>query len=176
MLLKPASDAHPIQGPGMRLTHDELVARRRTIAAWAGRLAGRSIAAALLSSALVACSSAVLAPASVDLEARVQAWWSARQSGDVARMYALFEPSFRATTSLSEFGPEASRLRRVAVENPRTVAVSTVPNSNRAIVALVAQTRLPRTGQLVDIEIRDEWVLEDGQWWRIYVAPRTPFE
>jgi hypothetical protein len=56
------------------------------------------------------------------------------------------------------------------------VAVSPVPNSNRAVVTLVAQTRLPRTGQLVDIDIRDQWVLEDGQWWRVYVAPRTPFE
>ena len=100
----------------------------------------------------------------------------ASDKGLVAGMYGMFEPSFRATRSLGEFGGDAIRLRRIAIENPRIVAVSPVPNSNRAVVTLVAQTRLPRTGQLVDIDIRDQWVLEDGQWWRVYVAPRTPFE
>ena len=75
------------------------------------------------------------------------------------------DPWSRATTSLSEFGGDANRLRRIAIENPRIVAVSPVPNSNRAVVTLVAQTRLPRTGQLVDIDIRDQWVLEDGKLW-----------
>ena len=140
------------------------------------RLVGRLMVAALLTSAFVACSNRVLAPSTADLESRVQVWWSARQTGDVARMYGMLEPAFRATTSLSEFGAHANRLRRIVVENPRTVAVSTLPDSNRAIVTLVAQMRLPRTGQLVDIDIRDEWVLEEGRWWRVYVAPRTPFE
>ena len=137
---------------------------------------GGFIAAVLLTSAFAACSTAVPASNDADLEARVQAWWSARQSGDVTRMYALLEPSFRAKTTLSEFGVNASRLRSIAVENPRTVSVSMIPDSRRAMVALVAQTRLTRTGKLVDIDIRDEWVLEGGQWWRVYVAPRTPFE
>jgi hypothetical protein len=141
-----------------------------------GRSVGRLIPSALLISAFVACSSPVLVPDAGELERRVQAWWSARQTGDVAGMYGMFEPSFRATRSLGEFGGDAIRLRRIAIENPRIVAVSPVPNSNRAVVTLVAQTRLPRTGQLVDIDIRDQWVLEDGQWWRVYVAPRTPFE
>lgn len=140
------------------------------------RSVGQLILAALLTSAFVACSNPVLAPDAADLESRVQAWWSARQTGDVARMYGMFEPAFRATTSLSEFGVHANRLRRIAVENPRTVAVSPVPNSNRVVVTLVAQMLLPKAGRLVDVDIRDEWVLEDGQWWRVYVAPRTPFE
>ncbi len=55
------------------------------------------------------------------------------------------------------------------------MSVSPVPNSNRAVVTLVAETLLPRAG-LVDIDIRDEWVLEEGKWWRVYVPPRTPFE
>ncbi len=147
------------------------------ITCWtSSRSVGRLILAALLMAALIACSNPVLAPDATDLESRVQSWWSARQIGDVARMYGMLEPSFRATMPLSEFGIHANRLRRIAIENPRIVAVSSVPNSNRAYVNLLAQTRLPRTGQLVDVDIRDQWVLEDGQWWRVYVAPRTPFE
>ena len=140
------------------------------------RSVGRLIPCALLIAACVACSNPTPVPDTANLESRVKAWWSARQAGDVARMYAMFEPSFRATTPLSEFGVQANRLRRLAIENPRIVAISPVPNSNRAVVALVAKTMLPRTGLLVDIDISDQWVLEDGQWWRVYVAPRTPFE
>ena len=136
----------------------------------------RLILCALLACAFVACSNPAPGPDAADLERRVQAWWFARQAGDVAGMYAMFEPSFRATKSLTEFRDDANRLRRIAIENVRVVAVSPVPNSNRAIVALVAQTRLPRTGQLVEVDIRDQWTLEGGQWWRVYEAPRTPFE
>jgi len=112
----------------------------------------------------------------MDLERRVQAWWSARQAGDVPAMYGMFEPSFRASTTLGEFLSEATRMRRVPIENPRIVAISRTPNSNRATVKLLGQTRLPATGQLVDVDIPEQWALEDGQWWRVYVAPRTPFQ
>jgi hypothetical protein len=158
----------------MLLLQHEALPMRTTITVC--RSIGQLITSALLTSAFVACSNPALAPDAADLERRVQAWWTARQTGDVASMYAMFEPSFRATTSFSEFGGDANRLRRIAIENPRIVAVSSVTNSDRAVVTLVVQTRLPRTGQLVDVDIRDEWVLDDGQWWRVYVAPRTPFE
>jgi hypothetical protein len=104
----------------------------------------------------------------------VQAWWSARRAGDIAAMYSMYEPSFRATTSLSEFAVEAGRLRRIAVENPRIVTISPVPNSNRVVVTLVAQTLLPMAG-LVDIDLQDEWILQDGKWWRVHVPPLMPF-
>lgn len=136
----------------------------------------RLMLGALLTAVIVACSNPAPAPDAADLARRVQAWWSARQHGDVAGMYEMFEPSYRATTPISEFSIQAERLRHVAIENPRIVSVSRAPESNRAVVSLVAQTLLPRTGQLVNIDIRDEWVLEDGQWWRVYVVPHTPFE
>lgn len=135
----------------------------------------RLMLAALLTVAFVACSNPAPAPDAADLERRVQAWWSARQLGDVAGMYEMFEPSYRATTPISEFRVQADRMRRFAIESPRIMSVSPVPNSNRAVVTLVAETLLPRAG-LVDIDIRDEWVLEEGKWWRVYVPPRTPFE
>jgi hypothetical protein len=127
-------------------------------------------------SALVGCSTAARAPDLADLESRTRTWWSARQAGDVRVMYELFEPSLRAGMSLSDFEVHASRMRRIAIENPRIESISPVPNSNRAIVKLVAQTRLPKSGRPVDIDIDDQWVREDGQWWRVYAPPRTPFE
>jgi hypothetical protein len=78
--------------------------------------------------------------------------------------------------TLSDFEVHASRMRRIPIENPRIESVSPVPNSNRAIIKLVAQTRLPKSGRPVDIDIDDQWVREDGQWWRVYAPPRTPFE
>jgi len=140
------------------------------------QLVRRRILLGILASTLAACAVPSRVPEPADLDRRVQAWWSARQAGDVATMYGMFEPSFRASTTLSEFGNEANRMRRVPIENPRIVAVSQTPNSNRATVTVVAQTKLPRTGQLVDVDIPEQWALENGQWWRVYVAPRTPFE
>jgi len=135
---------------------------------------GRLITCALLTTAVVACSTTAPAPDKADLERSVQAWWSARQAGDITAMYSMYEPSFRATTSLSEFAVEAGRLRRVAVENPRIVTVSPIPNSNRVVVTLVGQTLLPMAG-LVDIDLKDEWILQDGKWWRVHVPPLMPF-
>jgi hypothetical protein len=155
---------------------DSVLTQTQITCGTSSRSVCRLILAALLTAASVGCSNPTLAPDGADLESRVQAWWSARQTGDVARMYEMMEPSFRATTPMSTFGVHANRLRRIAIENPRTVAVVPVPNSNRVVVTLVARTLLPKTGRFVDIDIRDEWVLEDGKWWRVYVAPRTPFE
>lgn len=140
------------------------------------RSVGRLIACALLAGACIGCSSPVPAPDNAQLENRVKAWWSARQAGDVAQMYEMFEPSFRAGTKLSEFGVHATRMRHIPIENPRIVSISRTPDPNRAVVSLVGQTMLPRTGALVDIDINDQWVLQDGQWWRVYVPPRLPFE
>ena len=133
-------------------------------------------ACALLLSMIIGCSAPASAPDIGDLERRVNEWWSARQAGDVTTMYATFEPSFRRTRSLSDFGNDARRMLRIPIEKPRIVAVSRIPNSNRAVVTLVAQTKLARANQLVDMDIRDEWTFEEGQWWRVYVPPRTPFE
>jgi hypothetical protein len=47
----------------------------------------------------------------------------------------------------------------------RDFAVLLLPNSNRVVVTLVAQARLLMAGQLVDIDIRDQWVREDGKLW-----------
>jgi hypothetical protein len=138
--------------------------------------AGHLIACAWLAAACIGCSNPVRAPDNADLESRVKAWWSARQAGDVARMYEMFEPSYRASTPLSEFGVQAGRMTRVPIDDPRIVSISRDPSSNRAVVDLVAKTMLPRTAALVDIDIRDQWVLESGQWWRVYVPPRTPFD
>ena len=135
---------------------------------------GRLITCALLTTAVLACSSPAPAPDKADLERSVHAWWSARQAGDITTMYSMYEPSFRATTSLSQFAVEAGRLRRVAVENPRIVTVSPIPNSNRVVVTLVGQTLLPMAG-LVDIDLKDEWILQDGKWWRVHVPPLMPF-
>src|SRR5262249_21018128 len=117
----------------------------RAVVAVSGSV-GRLIACALLTSGVAACSTAAPAPDKADLERSVHAWWSARQAGDITTMYSMYEPSFRATTSLSQFAVEAGRLRRVAVENPRIVTVSPIPNSNRVVVTLVAQTLLPKAG------------------------------
>jgi hypothetical protein len=140
------------------------------------RFVRRLVASAMLAIALVGCSVPARAPDVADLESRTRLWWSARQAGDVRRMYELFEPSLRARMSLSEFEVHAPRLRRIPIEDPRIESVSLIPDSNRAVVKLVAQTRLPRSGRPVEIDINDPWVLEDGQWWRVYVPPRTPFE
>jgi hypothetical protein len=45
----------------------------------------------------------------------------------------------------------------------RDFAVLLPPNSIRVVVTLVAQTRPPMTGQLVDIDIRDQGMLERGK-------------
>lgn len=136
----------------------------------------QSIVGALLAGSLVGCATPVRTGDIADLESRARSWWSARQAGDVRRMYEMFEPSWRAGMSLGDFEVQASRLSRISIENPRIESVSRVSDSNRAIVKLVAQTRLPRAGIPVDIEIHDQWVLEDEQWWRVYVPPRSPFE
>ncbi|MEJ7667337.1 MAG: hypothetical protein WKH97_01100 [Casimicrobiaceae bacterium] len=91
-------------------------------------------------------------------------------------MYEMFEPSFRESHSLAEFQTHAPRLMRIAVDNLRIMSTSPVPDSNRVTVMLVGQIRLPRSGQRSEIVIHDPWVREEGEWWRVYVPPRVPFE
>jgi len=141
-----------------------------------GAIVGRWIVTGLLGSALAGCSSPAVAPDSAGLEDRVRSWWAARQAGDAKRMYEMLEPSFRQSQSFAEFQTHVQRLTRIQVQNLRISTTEPVPNSDRVMVVLVGQIRLPRTGQMTDIVIHDPWVRENGGWWRVYVPPRTPFE
>lgn len=137
----------------------------------------RLIAAAVVA---VAGLAGVAAPAEAQdvstLEIRARAWWSARQAADERGMYEIFEPSFRASTSFDEYRVHTRRLTRIPLEDLRIESISRVPNSPRAIVRFVAKSRLGRSAQIVDVNFEDQWVLEQGEWWRVYVPPKGPFE
>jgi hypothetical protein len=134
------------------------------------------IAAGLLA---VACFAGVAAPVVAQdmsaLEARARAWWSARQAADERGMYELFEPSFRAGTSFDAFRVHTRRLTRIPLEDLRIKSITPAPDSRRAVVRFVAKSKLARSGEVVDVNFEDQWVFEQGEWWRVYVSPKGPF-
>jgi len=125
---------------------------------------------------LAACAATPPAGDKGELERRVSAWWTARIGGDLRGMYALYDPSFRARTPFEDYATQAAVALRIRLDAFHVDAIDYTPGATRALVKLVAPTRLPRTGQQADLPIQEEWTFVEGQWWKVYVPPRTPFE
>jgi hypothetical protein len=58
----------------------------------------------------------------------------------------------------------------------RFESITLIPNSRRAIVTFAGRSKLARSSQVVDVNFQDQWVFEQGEWWRVYASPKGPFE
>jgi hypothetical protein len=134
------------------------------------------IAAGLLAvTALAGAAEPAVASDDSALEKRARAWWTVRQAKDAKAMYELLEPAYRNSTTFDVFLVQVPRLTRIPLEDVRFESITRVPDAPRAKVTFAAKSKLPRAGETVDIKFEDQWVFEQGEWWRVYVPPVLPF-
>lgn len=123
-------------------------------------------AGALALTALVLAGCATMAPATPEaaVEQRATAYWTARQTGQVDKTYALTPPSYRAVRTFEQF-----RLQFGTAAAVKSVEVTKVTCEPEKCVARIKLSVTPALAGLkmgnIDTYLDETWLLEDGQWW-----------
>ena len=117
-------------------------------------------------SALVLSGCVALAPATPEeaVKKRATTYWTARQAGQIERLYAMSPPSYRQLRTLEQF-----RLQFGAAAAVKSAEVANVTCEPEKCVVKVKLTVTPALAGLkvgnIDTYFDEIWLLEDGQWW-----------
>ncbi|QBQ53554.1 nuclear transport factor 2 family protein [Nitrosococcus wardiae] len=138
------------------------------------RLLG-TVLLALLAALLISCAGGTEQPLSAAeekeaLKARVQARWEAVIAEDFDKAYEFTTPSYRQAYSknhfFSQYGgqidQEGVTVLEVTFQNPERTAAEVSLNVDFSAEGVTPGTLFRNTSYL-----KETWVKEEGQWWRV---------
>ncbi|OGP90314.1 MAG: hypothetical protein A2156_12050 [Deltaproteobacteria bacterium RBG_16_48_10] len=102
------------------------------------------------------------------IEARVKAYWDARQKADLPTAYTFYSPGFKEKTPRELFLRNYRRLIRFPLDSISIESIKIDPSNVRALVRLKVSINQVIEGKelLLSTYPEETWVYVENQWWK----------
>ena len=102
------------------------------------------------------------------IEARVKAYWDARQNADLPTAYTFYSPEFKEKTPRELFLRNYRRLIRFPLDSISIESIKIDPSNVRALVRLKVSINQVIEGKelLLSTYPEETWVYVENQWWK----------
>lgn len=125
----------------------------------------------LLATACAANQNTPAAGSEDALRERVNILWQAKTDNDWAVVYEMADKKFRQSISRDQF----TRGESLVVKGYTIDSVTIDPdNPDKASSMVIFKTY--KFARLFEMSVKEEWLLEDGEWHIKLSDPRTPFD
>lgn len=102
------------------------------------------------------------------IEARVKAYWEARQMADLTTAYTFYSPEFKEKTPRELFLRNYRRLIRFPLDSVSIESIKVDPSNIRALVRVKVTLNSAIEGKDLQLSTYPEetWVYVENQWWK----------